>query len=216
MMKTLKPSLIIFVLFAITSSFSQTRNVQRIDLNEKANLYLKNVPQALLEANCQGLLNAYYPHQPKIKVEFSALSNRFQIQLPEYSTSGYFIENCCNNQLCNLSEANLERFKTYIEVVEDNLKTPNGNKRSVIYVRLIFEDEYGFEKGPLFYFNEIEKANVSFINPKNQLLISLAHIIGNHLYTDFTYNKNGQVLDSGNSFIHKEEIQIKKIDLWNN
>lgn len=208
--------LLTLMLFTFLLSLqAQTRSIQRIDLNQKGNLYLKQVAEALWEANCAGKIWAYHPYQPDVKIEVSTFSNYFAIELPKLEViNGYFIASCCDVSFCDLSGNDWTRFSKFLEVVEDEFTSPNGKSRKVVYVRLLFEGSQGIEKGPLFHFDEIMNAQISIINPENHQKYTLAQVFDLHLYQDYRVSENGEVLDSDESLYKKETLYPAESDMW--
>ena len=214
-------SLLTLLIFYSAQAKSQTkRTIHRIDLKQKANLYLQSAVEELLEANCRGDITAYYPKAPDVKVEFSTLANYFYLELNKPINEGYFITNCCNNNLCDLSKNNIENFLGYIEVVEDYIKTSNGYQREVLYIRLlnsVYDANGGFigiEKGPLFHFKEVKEAFLSIKNPKNSTKIALSLVFDGHLYSDNIVNSEQKYLSLKESKKYLKKRRKNDDDIW--
>ena len=219
-MKTPKHILLLLFVFAVAFANAQTpvRTVKRINLNEKANLNLKQIPELLLEATCRGELTAYYPHLPQVPVEFSTIANYFYITMPQPEvTNGYFIDGCCgSNELCDIAAYDVEKLKAHLEVVEDAYNTPSGLKTEVVYVRLIFTDYYGNERGPLFHYKDVKDAGVSLKNPINGLHLPLAQILENHLLNSYTFSNRDKLFTIDESTEQRKQNANRENDYWEN
>ena len=83
-----------------------------------------------------------------------------------------------------------------------------------MYVRLLFEGPQGIEKGPIFHFDEIVRAQIGIINPENQQTYTLAQVFDLHLYQDYRVSENGEVLDSEESLYKKETLYPVENEMW--
>jgi len=141
----------------------------RIQLDNRTNRHLKEVPKQLLDGYCKGIFKAYYPKATFNEVNFGDFLSHFLWNEPLLNESVFCGEDYCSNP--SFTEF-FSRFNFYLDYYELNtINTTNSVMvRKVEFVQLVYSLEvYGTTylfKGPLFRMDEIEK-NILVKNSAN-------------------------------------------------
>jgi hypothetical protein len=159
--------------------FTQSGHVLRIELNEKLNIPLQDIPYILLIAFEQGLIEGFDPNNPSIPLGYHSLTRRYGYN-QEVPTAGCNISSLEGYELYNynpLMYGNLEKerqnlkgprkllysaFANTLELVEDELFDQQKSDQKFIlnYVRLVYKDPAGVrpeELGVLFHYRDVRR-----------------------------------------------------------
>ncbi len=158
---------IIALLFSFSKAFSQTQVTAledmkhyRIQLDNRSNRHLKDVPKQLLAGYCQGIYKAYYPKSIYNEVNFGDFLAHFRCGEPVLNESVMCGDDYCSNPA--FAEL-FSRFTTYMDFYEFSFYNTQTAlmERKVPFIQLVYSIDvagkiYTF-KGPLFRMDEIEK-----------------------------------------------------------
>ena len=157
---------IITLMFPFYELFAQAPAIDdlkhyRIQLDNRTNQHLKDVPKQLLEGYCKGIYKAYYPNSIFTEVNFGDFLAQFKWSEPLLNESVMCGDDYCSNP------AFIElfsRFNLSLDYYEQNYynKQTARMERKIPFVQLVYSVEvdgkiYSF-RGPLFRMDEIEKS----------------------------------------------------------
>ena len=132
----------------------------RIQLDNRSNIHLKDVPRQLLEGYCKGIYKAYYPKAVFNEVNFGDFLAHFRWAEPVLNETILCGEDYCSNAA--YTEL-FSRFNVSMDFYEHSFynKQTSLMERKVPFIQLVYSIEvagktYSF-KGPLFRMDEIEK-----------------------------------------------------------
>jgi len=172
----MKSKLIIAILFFVwINNFCKGQGITRpddmvhyrIQLENRTNKHLKDVPAQLLEGYCKGLYKAYYPKAEFTEVNFGDFLSHFRWGEPLLSENIFCGDDYCSNPAFTELFSKFNTHLDYYEVKQFNKRT-SLIERKVVYLQLVYtvklnETEYTF-KGPVFRMDEIGQS----INIKNE------------------------------------------------
>ena len=131
----------------------------RIQLNNRSNRHLKDIPRQLLEGYCKGIYRAYYPNAIFNEVNFGDFMDHFRWSEPVLNESILCGEDYCSSQAFRPL---FERFDMYLDFYEHSYFNQGTSltERKVEYLQLVYRLETGGQeyifRGPLFRMDEIE------------------------------------------------------------
>jgi len=168
--------IIIATIFSLTPLKAQTLALTlkdmkhyRIQLDNRSNRHLKDVPRQLLEGYCKGMYKAYYPKAVFNEVNFGDFLAHYKWGEPVFNESVL-----CGDDYCsNIAYTELfSKFNIYIDFYERNYFNSQTSRmeRKVPFIQVVYSIDvagknYSF-KGPIFRMDEIEK-NIFIKNEGN-------------------------------------------------
>lgn len=160
---------ILFIAFIVSFSKAQAQSPElaledmkhyRIQLDNRSNRHLIDVPKQLLEGYCRGIYKAYYPKAVFNEVNFGDFLTHFRWSEPVLNETILCGEDYCSNSA--YTEL-FSRFNVSLDFYEHNFYNTKTARmeRSVPFIQLVYTidvagKKYSF-KGPLFRMDEIEK-----------------------------------------------------------
>ena len=133
----------------------------RIQLDNRSNRHLKDVPKQLLDGYCAGIYKAYYPQAIFNEVNFGDFLAHFRWGEPLLNESVMCGEDYCSNPAF---AGFFSRFNACIDFYEYSFYNSQTARmeRKVPFIQLVYSvdiagKKYQF-KGPLFRMDEIEKS----------------------------------------------------------
>jgi hypothetical protein len=210
------------------SSIAQTKDnnvvkqgeIMKVPLLEKFNLPARKLPELLIKAYCEGLIQGYYPLNVDSACSYHQFMRHFGMgKTQPIPSADEFTNIQCPVSFCdNPNDPILEQFKHSYEIIQNKRFDKNLSTEvyDIKYIRLIYVKEKGDQMfdllGPVFKYEDVialTRGDFKLINPKNAA-------------ADFTFKQyfearmfHGYVLQTsllkGNN---PDEKRNKEKDMW--
>lgn len=218
--------LILFLLLNL-SCFSQNENksnlqkkISKVNLSEKQNEFLKDLPKLLIQAYAQNLLTGYAPSDISYSVSFYEFMKNLGMPLP--SNFNESIINCNQNVLVDNSIFMVvnKNFNIHEESYFDLKTSRQVNK--ITHITLVIPSEFD-PKGieiPLITFSvdEMKKLNINDFYIKSHKNDAIKHSIYNvfiqRLFNSLSIIEGGNILE--NPAQSNKQIQTKESEKYQN
>ncbi|MFM9945920.1 MAG: hypothetical protein ACKVQB_11900 [Bacteroidia bacterium] len=132
----------------------------RIQLDNRSNRHLLDVPRQLLEGYCKGIYKAYYPLAVFNEVNFGDFLAHFRWGEPVFNETVLCGDDYCSNSV--FAEL-FNRFNVSLDFYEQNYYNTQTARmeRKVHFIQLVYTMDVAGKvsnfKGPIFRMDEIEK-----------------------------------------------------------
>ncbi|HEY1038747.1 MAG TPA: hypothetical protein VGF30_05040 [Bacteroidia bacterium] len=194
--------------------------IMKIPLMEKFNLPARKIPEILLKAYCEGLIQAYYPMNVDSACSYHDFMKQFAYGKTQPKPSADEFSNIqCPSGFCdNPNDPVLEQFKHYFEIIQQKRfdKAMSKEVYDITYVRLVFVREKGDliwdVPGPVFKYEDVAaltREDQKLTNVKNQAApISLKQYFLGRMFHG--YLTKTSLLKSNNP----DQKQNKEKNMW--
>ncbi|MCD6069380.1 MAG: hypothetical protein K0S33_4206 [Bacteroidetes bacterium] len=141
--------------------------IMKIPLLEKFNLPARKLPEILVKAWCEGLIQGYYPLQVDSACSYHNFMRQFGFgRTQPIPSADEFTDIQCPQSFCdNPNDPVLEQFKHNFEIIQNKRFDKNLSTEvyDIKYIRLIYVKEKGDQMfdllGPVFKFEDVIKLN---------------------------------------------------------
>lgn len=152
--------------------------IMKVPLLEKFNLPARKLPELLIKAYCEGLIQGYYPLQVDSPCSYHYFMKHFGLgKTQPIPSADEFTDITCPISFCNDPEnPALDPFKHSYEIIQNKRFDKNLSKEvyDIKYIRLIFVIERGDQMfdmlGPVFKYEDVialTRKDFKLMNPKN-------------------------------------------------
>ena len=221
---------VIFLGFAQRKMTSEGEERVRISILEKQNKVAKDIPKMLLQAWCNGDIEAYYPKDMKVKMTYAQFLEHFGMEEKAYHLidHNYPAWYCGNESLkcIPIDDLTLSCLQYEIELGEENFfnQQKSIREKRIDYVKLIYSSRCTFQgievEGPVFMMKDIKKLNKEQYKVRNMQNDAASFPIWSYLtlgsFNTTTIYKKNEFVENPAS-LSREEIQkgvAKENDNW--
>lgn len=150
----------------------------KVPLLEKFNLPARKLPELLIKAYCEGLIQGYYPQQVDTPCSYHNFMRQFAFgKTQPIPSADEFTDIQCPQSFCNdPNNPALDQFKHSFEIIQNKRfdKNLSAEVYDIKYIRLIYVVEKGNELfdllGPVFKYEDVialTREDFRLVNPKN-------------------------------------------------